>query len=169
MDSVTLLSHKHFCLIVCHSSISPSFVTPNLLSSSLFCSSFLFPFSFSLFFLFFSYSIVSSPFPELTQLASNLPLPRSEVPAKAIDTHQLLKGCQKLLYSVYHREMGWHPSSTFHSKFDIKEDQPREIPSPARPFAARLVPLTNRFIAPPLAPPPPTRAPRSPAPRTSHL
>ena len=70
-----------------------------------------------------AYSIVSSPFPELTLLTSKRPLPNSEVPVKATDTHQVLQACQKLLWSVYHRDMRWHPSSTFHSKFDIKEDE----------------------------------------------
>ena len=68
------------------------------------------------------YPITSSPIAEQAQLAST-PLPKSAIPAHMRDLHQLLKQCQKLLYTVYYREMGWRPNAKAHTQFDIREEE----------------------------------------------
>merc|ERR1719319_834327 len=37
------------------------------------------------------------------------------------DPHQLLQQCRKLLYQVYHCEMGWRPDPSAHTQFEIRE------------------------------------------------
>lgn len=68
------------------------------------------------------YPITSSPVSEQVQLAST-PLPESDIPAHMTDKHWLLKQCQKLLYMVYYREMGWRPNSKAHTQFDIRKEE----------------------------------------------
>ena len=74
------------------------------------------------------YPITASPIanPQQTQLASTatqLSLSESTIPAHMKDLHQLLKQCQKLLYTVYYREMCWRPNAKAHTQFEIREEE----------------------------------------------
>jgi len=67
--------------------------------------------------------MISSPIAEQVQMASR-PLPESAIPgAYMTDTHHLLQQCQKLLYTVYCDELGWHPNPNAHTQFNIQEEE----------------------------------------------
>ncbi len=75
------------------------------------------------------FPIVASPIAEKVQLASSSLCEGSSgdvvLPATKLltDTRGLLQQCQKILYSVYYREMGWRPNSNAHTQFEIDEEK----------------------------------------------